>query len=341
MQYITSVYEYAFAAVAGTYEDEEKSNYESESSEAGSEAMRGRDHSGSDTLARPLISLDEEEYADDDLNCGCNCFMFINFCIPAYSKCLCVYNVLRSIPFSSLVCFSLVLSGWCISADRLETLNKVIKHSNLEIVDEVGTFVRNLGWLTFVGVFFVIVTSVLLTGWTKTALFKALETGIVRYEEDSDASCKCNRFLVKYFSYGYLFLVTLLAQVLWLSALVGALGSFEYFFFVRLTTEECKKKESDQLQGFFNVATDYCKLRLIRRIPHEEIDVRVYCKHEEKIFNDTIFIFVGFIIMVAGQVFLSNIMMKNVMVARREFRDIDDKKNDDVLLEASLALDSV
>lgn len=250
---------------------------------------------------------------------------------------------MRSTPFSSLVCFGLILSGWILARNSLSELSENLDGTGLELLQKVITFVDNIsGWLTLVVVFNVLLVSTLLSGWTKTAVFKALKTGILNYEEGSDASCKCNPSLVKCFSYGYLFLITLLAQLLWISALTGALGSFEYLFIVDLTAASCQSdSRQDELYSFFDVVTDPCTLRLVKT-KNDAVDVNKYCNMREIIFQEILLVFIGFLTMTAGQVFLSNVMIRNCMVARSELLEMDDCREtsdnracDTVLLQPS------
>merc|ERR1712070_200819 len=126
----------------------------------------------------PPDEEDDADHIEEDSYCDQGCVTECrNHWVPHYKTCVCAYDVLRSIPTVSIASIAIAIVGYSIAHTNLVSVVSVIAACGVKLTTY-ETYLYSYGVFLFVADGVLVVTSCLLSGWTREALCKSLTTGI-------------------------------------------------------------------------------------------------------------------------------------------------------------------
>ena len=141
---------------------------------------------------------------------------WMNNCMPYRTCCVALYDAVRSIPPMSMASIAIAASGYGVTVSNMKLLvsNMAVCDVNLSPYKiSMNTF----GLCLFLVNGLIVVTSCLLSGWTRESLCRCLDTGIFTGQNGVKTECGIFATIFSSFGMGLLRILMLAGYVMWVA----------------------------------------------------------------------------------------------------------------------------
>ena len=287
---------------------------------ASSELEHGPFHTGhhrdAEALARQgLLSTDEsDEPVEEDAVCLNDWLTleWMNNCVPHRNCCIKCYDAFRSIPPMSMTSIAVAASGYGVTVTNVKLLLTDMGICGVDL-STYKIAMDSFGIALFLVNGLVVITSCLLSGWTREALCKCLETGI--FTRRNGVRTECGLFATIFSTFGMTLLriLMLAGYVMWVTCAIVLLGVFtSYAVLGYLGDWACDLGETQVTTLFEVVGRPFEEFRSLKQDK--------FCKLSWQVRSELHNISIGIFLCLCAQVNFLCIVVHNRRTARLEMR---------------------
>lgn len=265
-----------------------------------------------DSLYDKSRELDDEPTEEDTFSCTSWGLEWMNNCVPHRNSCLACYDAVRSIPPISMVSIAIAATGYGVSVTNTTLLLSNMANCGVNL-KKYKNSMDAFGLCLFLVNGLIVVTSYLLSGWTREALCRCLQTGVFTRQNGNKTECGIFATIFSNFGMALLRLLMLAGYTMWLACALVLITVFSSYIVLGYLGDWACSLGEVHAASLFEI--------LSRPFPEfQSINEGKFCSRSWKVRSEMYNISVGFALCLCAQVNFLCIVVHNKRTARLEQR---------------------